>query len=100
MPGSAPQWIGYNASMTTIRMGLAIAALLMAPAVSAKPPPGQGRFCDARNKCTDGLQCIAHRDGKSTCELVCATSKNCPEDQRCVKDGPQMVCRPINDLTL
>jgi hypothetical protein len=83
--------------MANIRTALALTAFMIAPAAFAKAPPGQGRACDARNKCDAGLQCTAHREGKSTCELVCAANTKCPEDQRCVKDGTQMVCRPIND---
>jgi hypothetical protein len=63
----------------------------------AKAPAGQGRACDAKSKCDGAFSCVAHHDGKSTCEIVCAANTKCPEDQRCVKDGAQSVCRPIND---
>jgi hypothetical protein len=78
---------------------LALAALLIAPVAAAKAPAGQGRACDASHKCDGRLACVAKRDGKSACELPCSTNAQCPEDQRCVKDGAQSVCRPINDAT-
>lgn len=80
-----------------IRALFLVAAVVAAPAALAKAPPGQGRACDARAKCDAGLECVAQREGKSTCQLVCAANAKCPEDQRCVKDGAQSVCRPIND---
>jgi hypothetical protein len=64
---------------------------------SAGKPAAQGKTCDAKSACSDGLTCVAHAGGKSTCEIVCASKTKCPEDQRCVKDGAQNVCRPIND---
>jgi hypothetical protein len=66
----------------------------------AKPPAGQGKACDATRRCDGELQCVKHRDGKSTCEMICAAKAKCPEDQRCVKDGSEMLCRPITDLDL
>jgi hypothetical protein len=83
--------------MRTIRVLTLVAGLLLPLGASAKTPAGQGRPCDARNKCDAGLQCVPKYDGKSTCEVVCASNTKCPEDQRCVKDGPQSVCRPIMD---
>ncbi|HEX8950482.1 MAG TPA: hypothetical protein VF945_01490, partial [Polyangia bacterium] len=70
----------------------------LATATELKAPTGQGRACDAKSRCDGELQCVKHRDGKSTCELVCAQSAKCPEDQRCVKDGSELLCRPITDL--
>jgi hypothetical protein len=82
-----------------MRIVLVAVALLLSAAAGAKAPPGQGRVCDAAKKCDAGLQCVGHRDGKSTCEIVCVVANaKCPEDQRCVKDGAQTVCRPISDL--
>ena len=69
-------------------------------ATELKTPAGQGKACDAKNRCDGELQCVKHRDGKSTCEMVCAVSAKCPEDQRCVKDSSEMLCRPITDLDL
>lgn len=66
-------------------------------AVAKGPPPTQGRACDAHNKCGDGVQCVAQREGKSRCEVVCVSDAKCPEDQRCVKDGGVRVCRKIRD---
>lgn len=80
-----------------LRTMLMVAALAWAPAAFAKAPAGQGRACDARHACSDGLTCVAKHGGGSTCELACASNATCPEDQRCVKDGAQRVCRPIND---
>ena len=78
---------------------LLMAMLLAAPALAlAKAPAGQGKACDAKSACGAGLTCVAKAGGKSTCEIVCATATpKCPEDQRCVKDGAQSLCRPIND---
>ena len=77
-----------------------ILGLLLSASVSAfaKAPAGQGKACDAKNACSAGLSCVAHAGGKSSCEIVCAANTKCPEDQRCVKDGGQMTCRPITDL--
>jgi hypothetical protein len=83
--------------MRMLIFGLVIAS---STAAFAKPPAGQGKACDARSRCEGELQCIKHRDGKSTCELTCAQSAKCPEDQRCVKDAGEMLCRPITDLDL
>jgi hypothetical protein len=83
--------------MSSTLRALAIAAVLIAQVALAKPLEGQGRSCDAQNKCDAGLQCVPHPGGKARCELICTSSSKCPEDQRCVKDGSQMVCRPIND---
>jgi len=74
--------------------------LLLAGTAFAKAPAGQGKACDAKSRCDGELQCVKHRDGKSTCELVCAAKTKCPEDQRCVKDASEMLCRPITDLDL
>jgi hypothetical protein len=76
-----------------------VVALALTPSAFAKAPAGQGRACDAKTKCDGAFSCVAHHDGKSTCEIVCAAATTkCPEDQRCVKDGAQSVCRPITDL--
>ena len=72
----------------------------LATATELNAPPGQGRACDAKSRCDGELQCVKHRDGKSTCEMICAASTKCPDDQRCVKDAGQMLCRPITDLDL
>jgi hypothetical protein len=83
--------------MRAIIFGLLLAA---STGAFAKPPAGQGKACDAKSRCDGELQCVKHRDGKSTCEMVCVQSTKCPEDQRCVKDGSEMLCRPITDLDL
>ena len=83
--------------MRVLMMAMTIACASLA---FAKPPAGQGKACDAKSRCDGELQCVKHRDGKATCELVCAQSPKCPEDQRCVKDGSEMLCRPITDLDL
>ncbi|HXU73444.1 MAG TPA: hypothetical protein VN947_29190 [Polyangia bacterium] len=80
-----------------MRALMLVLVLGIAPAAYARAPAGQGKACDAKNACSAGLACVAHAGGKSTCELVCAASTKCPEDQRCVKDGAASVCRPIND---
>ena len=84
-------------------MRVMVFAVLFAAATSAwaKPPAGQGKTCDAKNGCAPGLACVPHAGGgKSTCEIVCTQATKCPEDQRCVKDGAQMLCHSINDLIL
>jgi hypothetical protein len=63
---------------------------------------GQGKPCDEKQKCPAPLECTRTRSGKSTCEKRCSpTEKNkqggCPDDQRCVKDGAEHICRPVND---
>jgi hypothetical protein len=85
--------------MKNLRLALALAALVFVPATArATAAAGQGKKCDAANKCAAGLQCIDHHGMQSTCELVCTPKTKCPEDQRCVKDGAQAVCRPVIDL--
>lgn len=66
---------------------------------SAKAAQGQGRACSAKNKCAVGLDCVPS-GGKSTCEIVCRTDTDCPEDQRCVADSNGKLCKPITDLNL
>ncbi len=83
--------------MTTLRVTVALIALAFSSLALAKGPAGQGRACDAKNQCDAGLTCVGRSGGKSTCELRCASNAQCPEDQRCVKDGAASVCRPIND---
>jgi hypothetical protein len=78
---------------------LLLMLVLSTPAL-ARAPSGQGKTCDAKSRCDGELQCVKHRDGKATCELVCAAKTTCPEDQRCVKDAGEMLCRPITDLDL
>ena len=78
-----------------------VLALALSPSLSfAKPAAGQGKTCDAKNRCDGDLQCVKHRDGRSTCEKICASNVKCPEDQRCVKDGSEMLCHPVTDLDL
>jgi hypothetical protein len=75
-----------------------VTALLLASPAVAKAPPGQGRKCKAADQCEASLQCIKTRAGSGTCEIPCKDSSGCPEDQRCIADGPQKICRPITDL--
>jgi hypothetical protein len=80
---------------------VAVALLLFAsPAFAKHAPSAQGKACGAREKCDEGLSCIASGDGKSTCQLACDAKTKCPEDQRCVKDNGHSICRPINDADL
>jgi hypothetical protein len=83
-----------------MRIFFVLVVLALAPAAIAKAPTGQGKTCNAKSRCDGELQCVKHRDGKATCELVCASKTTCPEDQRCVKDGSEMLCRPVTDLDL
>lgn len=73
---------------------VAVAALLSSVGF-AKGPPGQGRACSEKSKCEAGQKCVPRAGGKTYCELVCDAHTKCPEDQRCVKDGPSTVCRDI-----
>jgi len=82
--------------MTNLRTAVALVALHFA-AVSFAKPPAPRRTCDAEHACDRGRQCIAHSGSQSTCEQVCSANRQCPEDQRCVKDGAQSICRPISD---
>ncbi|HEX4461162.1 MAG TPA: hypothetical protein VIA18_24450 [Polyangia bacterium] len=82
--------------MTNLRTVAALVVLLFASLSFAKPPAPR-RTCDAEHACDRGRQCVAHSGGDSTCEQLCGGNGKCPEEQRCVKDGAQLVCRPIND---
>ncbi len=57
----------------------------------------QGAPCSAKQSCTGGLECVPRGDGTGTCERLCKASAKCPEDQRCVKNGEQYICRPSTD---
>ena len=57
----------------------------------------QGQACVEGDACDGRLKCLRGPSGRSTCELPCADNAKCPEDQRCVKDGPRRICRPIED---
>jgi hypothetical protein len=82
---------------TTLAVALLALGLLIAPTTLADAPPGQGRACSAANKCPAKLQCVARKSAASTCELRCARNADCPQDQRCVKDGETKLCRPVTD---
>ncbi len=86
--------------MRVLKILVMMLALAGAATAMAKAPAGQGKACDAKSRCDGELQCVKHRDGKATCELVCAAKTTCPEDQRCVKDGSELLCRPVTDLDL
>jgi hypothetical protein len=79
-----------------MRLVLVATLLLLASSAPAKAPSGQRRACDAKTKCEAGLQCLPSADGKSRCEIACSNNAQCPEEQRCVKDGPSTVCRAVN----
>jgi hypothetical protein len=72
------------------------AILLVAAIAAGKAPTGQGDPCSSTKKCASGLACVETRAGQR-CEVRCTTSAQCPDDQRCVKDGAAQVCRAIND---
>jgi hypothetical protein len=83
-----------------MKASILLLLLSLSPVALAKPPPaGQGRPCGAKRSCGAGLQCVDKATGSASCEIACADNKSCPEDQRCVKDGTQKICRPINDAT-
>lgn len=58
-----------------MRAMLMILTLAMAPVALAKAPAGQGKTCDAKNRCDGALQCVKHRDGRATCEQLSVTPK-------------------------
>lgn len=74
-----------------------VAVVFAALPALAKAPPGQGRKCTAKQKCEASLTCVDTGAGSSRCELLCKDNSSCPEDQRCIRDGNQKICRPIND---
>ncbi|HZS37208.1 MAG TPA: hypothetical protein VFF06_10290 [Polyangia bacterium] len=81
----------------------AFAALALALSAQAAPhhPPGiRPRVeCAKDRDCATDQRCLRGADGKSTCKIACNLDKPvCPEDHRCVKDGPRTVCKPISDL--
>jgi hypothetical protein len=82
--------------MKCVRWVVLLLALSTLPAF-AKAPAGQGRKCKAGDQCESLLRCVKGGSGSSSCELVCQDNKGCPEDQRCVADGAQKVCRAIQD---
>ena len=89
--------------MRVLKIAMALVMLgagMTAIASPSKAPAAQGKACDAKSACSSGLTCVAHAGGKSTCEIVCSQSTKCPEDQRCVKDGSQLVCHATTDLIL
>lgn len=57
----------------------------------------QGAPCSVKQACSSGLECVPRGDGTGTCERLCHASAKCPEDQRCVKNGQQHICRPVTD---
>jgi hypothetical protein len=77
---------------------IVLGVLLVCATAAAKAPEGQGRACDSKRACDAGLRCVQKTGGSATCEIVCDAKTKCPEDQRCVKDGAQTVCKAITDL--
>lgn len=79
-----------------LRILVAAVLLLSAALAFAKPLPGQFKPCDKKNACEASLQCLATTPkDKTKCELPCKVNGDCPEDQRCIKDGPHQVCRNV-----
>lgn len=79
-----------------VRILVAAVLLLGAALAFAKVLPGQFKPCDKKNACEAGLQCLATTPkDKTKCELVCKVNGDCPEDQRCIKDGAHLVCRNV-----
>jgi hypothetical protein len=74
------------------------APLLPVPVARPHGPVTQGGRCVSTHVCARPFQCLAGPFGR-TCEIPCGARGDapCPEDQRCVKDGPRTVCRPIGD---
>jgi hypothetical protein len=70
--------------------------LLVALPVAAAPPPTT-KQCKSDKECTAPKHCVKTQGGKSCAQACDPKPGSCPEDQRCVKDGPSYVCRPIND---
>jgi hypothetical protein len=63
----------------------------------------QGKPCVSSGQCAPPLQCVQTRRLRATCEQICHPSQknmqgDCPQDQRCVKDGEHYICRPAADF--
>jgi hypothetical protein len=84
--------------MTRIGIGFVVALLAGSPTFAERGE--QQQACRAGNKCDGGLECVKRNDGKWTCEKRCKSGRDCPEEQRCVIDGGQAVCRPAIDLDI
>jgi hypothetical protein len=82
-------------------MTIARALLLLLCAAGAAQGRPASPTCAGDRECKDGRKCVRTADGARRCELVCNPDKPaCPEDQRCIKDGPSHVCKPINDSAM
>lgn len=77
--------------------GLLVGLALSLSAAAADRATKQGAPCSAKQVCGGGLACVPRGDGTGNCERLCNASVKCAENQRCVKSGPQHICRPITD---
>lgn len=80
-----------------------LVVLLVAWSLPAFAKPKQGKGCDAKGQCANGLTCVRYRGvagargpEMTSCEIRCDAEKACPKNQQCVTiaDGPGQVCRP------
>jgi hypothetical protein len=83
-----------------MRIGLALVALLLSGSPAFAERGEQQQPCRQGNRCDGGLECVKRSDGKSTCEKRCKSGRDCPEEQRCVIEGGESVCRPAIDVNL
>jgi hypothetical protein len=78
--------------MTRIAIAFVVALLSGSPVFAERGE--QQQPCRQGNRCDGGLECVKRNDGKSTCEKRCKSGRDCPEEQRCVIEGGESVCRP------
>lgn len=71
------------------------ALLLVLLASAAYAADKQAASCKSNADCKAPLTCV--HTPKPRCAQVCDDKTKCPEDQRCVKDHGNRVCRPITD---
>ncbi len=73
-------------------------ALLLTLAFAGLAHAKPAATCAADRDCRDGRKCVTTADATRRCEIPCKPDKPaCPEDHRCIKDGPSTVCKPVND---
>jgi hypothetical protein len=80
--------------LAAIVFGFMFGLCLALPVTAA--PPTTAR-CKADKDCSAPSRCVKTEGGRSCAQPCEPKPGTCPQDQRCVKDGPSFVCRPIND---
>jgi hypothetical protein len=80
--------------LATLVLGIVFGLGLSLPVAAAPPTTSK---CKSDKECSAPNRCVKIETGRS-CAQVCEPKPGtCPQDHRCVKDGPSFVCRPIND---